>query len=83
VERRTTENTDERIDEPLRHGSVSPQQVAPWPEVELETNLDRRRLVRDLIDQHPGATADDIARMLAEKRIEISSTLVLQVLQRK
>lgn len=80
----TTMDTSEKgIDESLRHGAVSPQQVAPWPEVELQHNLDHRQLVRDLIAQHSDATADEIERMLEERGIKISSTLVLQELQRR
>ena len=73
--------TIQNIDEPERHDPVSQRQVAPRQEVELEDNLDRRQLVRDLIALHPSATADDIVRMLRQRQIEVSTTLVLQELQ--
>ena len=71
------------IDEPERHDPVSPRQVAPWHEVELEEQLDRRQLVRDLIREHPDASADDIAGLLGKRKLHVSSTLILQELQRK
>lgn len=77
------EKTIHNIDEPEGHDPVSPRQVAPWHEVELEDQLDRRQLVRDLIHEHPDATADDIARLVANRQIEVSSTLILQELQCK
>ncbi|HQU44362.1 MAG TPA: hypothetical protein PK867_16195 [Pirellulales bacterium] len=79
MERKTIKN----IDEPERHDPVSSRQVAPWQKVELEDNLDRRQLVRDLIRERPDATADDLAKLLAERRIAVSSTLILQELQRQ
>ena len=78
-----TEKSIEKIDQPERHDPVSPRQVAPWPHVELEDNLDRSQLVRELIAQHPGATADEIAALLQERGVEVSSTLVLQELARR
>jgi hypothetical protein len=71
------------IDEPERHDPVSPRQVAPRQDLELEDQLDRRQLVRELISAHPTASADEISRMLQQRRIEISSTLILQELQRR
>jgi hypothetical protein len=75
--------TIQNIDQPERHDPVSPHQVGPWQHVELEDNFDRRQLVRDLIAQYPDASADDLGRMLKERQIEISSTLILQELQRR
>ncbi|HET6883590.1 MAG TPA: hypothetical protein VFI31_25785 [Pirellulales bacterium] len=74
--------TIQHIDEPERHDPVSPRQVAPWQHVELEDNFDRRQLVRNLAAQHPDASADEIARMLKERQIDVSSTLILQELSR-
>lgn len=71
---------NEPINESLRHAPISTRQSAPRPDTELSADLDHPQIVRDLIAQHPGATADDITRMLAEKHIKISSTLVLQEL---
>jgi len=75
--------TIQNIDQPERHDPVSPHQVGPRQHVELEDNFDRRQLVRDLIAQYPDASADDLGRMLKERQIEISSTLILQELQRR
>lgn len=79
---KSLEHIDDTIDESLRHPAVSPRQVAPQPEVELEDQFDRGAMVRELIDQHPHATADDIVSMLAQRRIEVSSAVVQQELQR-
>ena len=79
---KSLEHIDDRIDESLRHPAVSPRQVGPQPEVELEDQLDRPALVRELIDQHPDATADEIVAILAQRQIEVSSVLVQQELQR-
>jgi hypothetical protein len=80
---KTLDHIDDTIDEALRHPTVSPRQVGPRQDVELEDNFDRRQLVRELIAQHPDATADDLARLLEERKIKVSSTLVLQELQRR
>lgn len=74
--------TIQNIDQPERHDPVSPHQVGPWQHVELEDNFDRRQMVRELIAQHPRATADELGRMLNERQIEVSSTLILQELRR-
>jgi hypothetical protein len=76
MEQKTVRN----IDQPERHDPVSPRQVAPWQHVELEGQLDRRQLLRDMIANHPDASADDLTRMLGERQIKISSTLILQEL---
>jgi hypothetical protein len=78
----TNDHIDDEIDEALRHPTVSPRQVGPRQKVELEDNFDRRELVRRLIVSHPGATADDLVRILRERQIDISSTLVHQELSR-
>ncbi|HWB10749.1 MAG TPA: hypothetical protein VG826_16080 [Pirellulales bacterium] len=78
---KTNDHIDDAIDEALRHPTVSPRQVGPRQEVELD-NFDRREMVRKLIEGHPGATADELVRMLRERQIDISSTLVHQELSR-
>lgn len=63
------------------HDAISPRQVAPIPHVEIEhEHLDVMELVREAIHDHPGAEADEIVRLLAEKQIQVSPTLVLQQL---
>lgn len=79
---KTNDHIDDTIDEALRHPTVSPRQVAPRQDVELEDNVDRRQLIRDLMSSHPGATVDDLARLLGERGIDISSTLIHQELSR-
>lgn len=76
------QKTIRNIDEPARHDPVSPRQVAPWQHVELQDQLDRRQLLRDLIAEQPDATADELSRVLKERQIEVSSTLILQELAR-
>lgn len=64
-----------------RHDAISPRQVAPIPHLETEQeHLDVMELVREAIHDHPDASADDIVRLLAEKQIQVSPTLVLQQL---
>lgn len=64
-----------------RHDPVSPRQVAPIPHIEIEQeHLDPVDLVREAINDHPGASADDIVRLLEEKQIHVSATLVMQQL---
>ena len=79
---KSLEHIDDKIDESLRHPAVSPRQVAPQPEVELEDQFDRGAMVRQVIEQHPDATADEIVGMLAQRQVEVSSALVQQELQR-
>ena len=79
---RTNDHIDDAIDEALRHPTISPRQVGPRQDVELEHNVDRRELIHKLIESHPGATPDDLMRMLQERQIDVSSTLVLQELAR-
>lgn len=76
------QRTIHSIDRPARHDPISPRQVAPRQHVEIEGQLDRRQLVRDLIARHNGATADDLARILKQQNIQVSSTLILQELSR-
>jgi hypothetical protein len=73
---------DDAIDEALCHPTISPRQVGPRQDVELDDQVDRRELIRNLLEDHPGATPDDLVRMLHERQIEVSSTLVLQELAR-
>lgn len=80
---KTNDHIDDAIDEALRHPTVSPRQVGPRQNVELEDNLDRRKLIHDLIEQHPGASADDLMRMLRARNLEVSSTLIHQELSRR
>ncbi|HVX13779.1 MAG TPA: hypothetical protein VHC22_21535 [Pirellulales bacterium] len=75
--------TIQNIDEPDRHDSESPKQVAPPHEVELADNFDRRQMVRDFVAQHPDASADDVVRAFHERRVDVSTTLVLQELERR
>jgi hypothetical protein len=75
--------TIQNIDEPDRHDSESPKQVAPRHEVELADNFDRLEMVRDFVSQHPDASADDIVHAFEERRIDVSTTLVLQVLEQR
>jgi hypothetical protein len=64
-----------------RHDAISPRQVAPIPHIETaQEHLDVRELVREALNDHPGASADEIVRLLAEKQIQVSPTLVLQQL---
>lgn len=74
------EKTICNIDEPERHDPISPRQVGPRQHVEIEDRFDRRKLLRDLIAQHPEATADDLTRLLKKRHITVSSTLILQEL---
>lgn len=80
---KTLDHIDDTIDEALRHPTVSPSQVAPRQNVELDDNFDRRQFLGELIEEHPDATADELARRLEKRNVKVSSTLVLQELQRR
>ena len=68
----------------VQHDAVSHDQVAPDPKFEVDQqHLDRRSLIADAIQAHPGAAPDEIVRLLAEKQIEVSATLVLAELARR
>lgn len=62
------------------HDPVSPRQVAPNPQSELDANVDRRRAVVEAIRANPTASADEIIGELAKKQIQVSATLVMQEL---
>lgn len=64
------------------HDPISPRQVAPNPQSELDANVDRRQAVLEEIRAHPQATADEIVALLAGRRIEVSPVLVLQEMMR-
>jgi hypothetical protein len=62
------------------HDPVSPRQVAPNPQSELDANVDRRQAVLDEIRAHPQATVDEVVARLAGRQIEVSPVLVMQEL---
>jgi hypothetical protein len=64
------------------HDPISPRQVAPNPQSELDANVDRRQAVLEEFRAHPQATADEIVARLAGRRIEVSPVLVLQEMMR-
>ena len=64
------------------HDPISPRQVAPNPQSELDAKVDRRQAVRDEIRAHPRATVDEIVALLARRQIEVSPVLVMQELMR-
>lgn len=62
------------------HDPVSPRQVAPNPQSELDANVDRPRAVAEAIRAKPTAWVDEIVDELAKKQIQVSATLVMQEL---
>jgi hypothetical protein len=64
------------------HDPISPRQVAPNPQSELDAHVDRRQAVLEEIRAHPRATADEIVARLAGRRIEVSPVLVMQEMMR-
>lgn len=62
------------------HDPVSPRQVAPHPQSELDANVDRRRAVIEAILRRPEASVDEIVAELAQRQIDVSATLVMQEL---
>ena len=62
------------------HDPISPLQVAPTPQSELDANVDRLSVVRAAIREHPQASVDEIVDELAKRQIEVSATLVMQEL---
>lgn len=62
------------------HDPVSPRQVAPNPQSDLDANVDRRRAVTEAIRANPTASIDEIVNELAKRQIEVSATLVMQAL---
>ena len=62
------------------HDPVSPRQVAPNPQSELDANVDRRRAVVEAIRTSPTASVDEIVGELAKRQIQVSATLVMQEL---
>lgn len=68
----------------VQHDSVSHEQVAPLPHVEVDQqHLDRRALISDALRSHPQASPDEIVEMLAQRNIEVSATLVLAEMARR
>jgi hypothetical protein len=64
------------------HDPISPRQVAPNPQSELDAHVDRRQAVLEEICAHPQATTDEIVALLAGRRIEVSPVLVMQEMMR-
>jgi hypothetical protein len=52
-------------------GPKPEEQISQWPHVEAERNVDMIALVHEAIEQHPGATPDEIAKML--KQFQVSA----------
>jgi arginine repressor len=54
--------------------------TAPW--IKFRRNLDKASLVRTMAERNPGATANELVEMFAERGIQVSGIVVARELQR-
>lgn len=68
----------------VQHDAVSHEQVAPLPSFEVDQqHLDRRALIADALRSYPQASPDEVVKLLAERHIDVSATLVLAEMARR
>ena len=59
-----------------------PESAAPVPQTDLDSHVDRVAAVRNAVQARPEASVDEIIAMLAERKVAVSATLVMQEVMR-
>lgn len=61
-------------------GPTPEEEVCPDPKTDAERNVDKPALVREMIQENPGLTSDEIVELLAARGVQVSGILVAREL---